>query len=130
MKKGYIYKIYSSNTNRVYIGSTFKLLGVRLYEHIESYEYAKRIKKKTNLCSSYEVIREGDYDIEEVYSGILSLKQLEEKETYYIHQHQPYAVNKKMPVASHKPTYQYKTSWGGDYRFNNNFLSIDLDVFL
>ncbi len=64
-----IYKITSSQTNKIYIGSTCKkYLSSRLSNH--KFEYSQRMLKK-NYCSSFEIVKFDDCKIEliELYNG-------------------------------------------------------------
>lgn len=66
MRKGVIYMIICNKTLDIYIGSTFKTIEERLKNHVYAYNaYSKQCGK---YCSSYDIIKNGDYRILELYS--------------------------------------------------------------
>jgi len=71
--KGYIYKITSPSTDKIYVGSTILSIKRRLDCH----------KKKSNDCSSSEIIKYGDAVIELLeeieYENKKELRRLERK---------------------------------------------------
>ena len=76
---GKIYRIVCNDTGLVYIGSTTQKLCRRLCEH--KYEY----KKKRYSCSSYEIIKGGNYDIILIEECNCNNKeQLHARERYHI----------------------------------------------
>ena len=62
----YIYKITSTQTQKVYIGSTFKKLNVRLYQHKKSYNRFQNGKGKN--VGAFDVVCFDDCVIEELES--------------------------------------------------------------
>ena len=61
-QQGKIYKIVCNTTNLVYIGSTCeKRLSTRLSHHVAHYKMF--LSGKTNYTSSYETIKNGNYEI-------------------------------------------------------------------
>lgn len=60
-RNGKIYLICSRHTEQVYVGSTTKSLGERLYSHENGYEWWKRTG--INYMSSYEILKLGGYYI-------------------------------------------------------------------
>jgi len=56
-----IYKIVDNTSNMVYIGSTCKPLKQRLSGHVAHYNCY--LKGKRNNVMSFEIIKNGDYDI-------------------------------------------------------------------
>jgi len=65
MESGKIYKIISDSTDKIYIGSTVKTLKERLEIHENDYEKwfnSDFIKKY--YCTSFEILKYGDYKIE------------------------------------------------------------------
>ena len=135
MRTGIIYKITSSHTDRVYIGSTFKMKDVRLYEHIQQYErYIAGISKY--CCTSRELLRYlPDCDVSVVKIGKYNSKQDLEQDERMVILNTPLTVNKNIPRGTsgapvYSPSaYHYRCSWGGDPRFGNNLLHIAGDVF-
>jgi hypothetical protein len=63
MKNGIIYKIVSDSTDKIYIGSTVKSLEVRLGWHEEGYRRWINSEFKFYYCTSYEILKYGDYKI-------------------------------------------------------------------
>ena len=58
---GKVYKIISNNSDRIYIGSTGFEIYDRLNKHMLDYEFYE--KHKYHYCSSYEVLKNGEYKI-------------------------------------------------------------------
>ena len=59
---GKIYKLVSSNTDEIYIGSTIKTLEKRKYGHLSAFKQWKDGKPNTSL-SSFRIIEAGDVEI-------------------------------------------------------------------
>ena len=89
-----VYKISSKNSNKVYIGSTIYDLGKRLEGHkVSYYSYDKY---RMGYCASYEIIRLGDYSIDEIGRyNCRDRKELEEKESMHIMEYGSKCVNVK-----------------------------------
>jgi hypothetical protein len=91
--KGFIYKISSPSTDKIYIGSTIMLLQNRFTKH----------KGKYNNSSSKQII---DYNnsiiesIEEIECN--SLFDLRDRERYYIELNRDICVNKAIPNRTYK----------------------------
>ena len=83
---GKIYKLYSNNSNMVYIGSTINKLNIRLNNH----------KHTKNRCVSSQIIKSGDYHIELIkeinYNNIKTLKKYEG----YYQSITPFCINKNI----------------------------------
>jgi len=60
--KGKIYKIWSFNSDEIYIGSTIQALSERLRGHKKCFNYYKKTGKK--YCGSYIILENEHYDIE------------------------------------------------------------------
>jgi len=84
MESGKIYKITSGNTDKIYIGSTIKSLEERLDRHEENYENWFNTDFETSYCSSFEILKYGDYKIDllEDYP-CLNRAELLEREGFY-----------------------------------------------
>jgi predicted GIY-YIG superfamily endonuclease len=124
----YIYRIYNDSHN--YIGST-KNMCKRISVH----------KTPKNECSSKIIIESGNYSVE-ILEECQENKR-NEREQYWIDRFE--CVNVNNPIAKKdwdkKPENkiamkewkrkdkQYKDSWGGDKRSNNNLLCISIDIF-
>jgi hypothetical protein len=84
-KNGKLYKLVSSLTNDVYIGSTIKTLNTRLSEHKSGYNFF--IEKKGTNCRSSRLFEKG---IDEVTIELIenyscnSRSELEKRERFYI----------------------------------------------
>jgi hypothetical protein len=82
--KGYIYKIVSSSTNYIYIGSTKNDINVRYYQHKCNYD--NYIDNNSGYCTSYQIIKYNDSKIEIIRevetTTSLELKRLESEEIY------------------------------------------------
>jgi hypothetical protein len=65
MEFGKIYKIVSDSIDKIYIGSTVKTLEERLERHETSYENWFNLDfNKKYYCTSFEILKYGDYKIE------------------------------------------------------------------
>lgn len=79
----HIYKIYCHWTGLNYIGSTTKPVKQRLKSHEYAYKYYKL--GKTNYISSFDVLKNGDYDISILESvEVESINELRKIEGAYI----------------------------------------------
>lgn len=82
---GKIYKLKSSHTDKVYIGSTTLDLDIRKQKHKEAYKLYKDGKKQ-RYCSSFEIVKYPDFTIELVEEKKCnSLSSLLKTETEVIH---------------------------------------------
>ena len=112
--KGYIYKITSPSTDKIYIGSTILSIKHRLYCHI-----------KNNNCSSMEIIKYGNVEIilleEMEYENKIELRK---KENEYIEINKTLCVNKLSPYADDdaKKNYQsvYRSKHCAEINKKNN----------
>jgi len=93
IKTGYVYAIRSGQTDKVYIGSTFKKLNIRLAQHRADYK-RYTTKGEYHYVCSYDIVKFEDHYIEELkkYQGI-NAKQLRENEGKIIKEMQTTAVN-------------------------------------
>jgi hypothetical protein len=92
-QNGKIYKIWSSQTNNIYIGSTTKLLCQRLANHKNDYKIYLKVRQ--DYISSYEILKYPDYQIEliENYS-CNSKEELNKREGEIIRQNKDICINK------------------------------------
>lgn len=104
--EGKIYKIVSDSTDRIYIGSTCKkYLSQRLSKHVCSYKLY--LQGKTNYVTSFDLIKNGDYDIVLLENVNCDNKeQLRARERYYIELYNNICVNKLIPNRSRKEHYE------------------------
>ncbi len=124
-----IYCIEDIN-NLKYVGRTKLKLNIRLNKH-------KHDKKINNYCSSKQL----DLDNCEIYSlETCNESQKKAREKYWINNID--CVNKYKLNIDYKDDYRMKRkielqnqlrkrkyTWGGDPRFHNNLLKIDIDIF-
>ena len=93
---GKVYRISCRTTDTHYIGSTIKPLGVRLAQHEHGFIQFDTCKSN-NYCSSYEVLRNGNYSIE-----LLELVPCNNKVQLYLrekhHIDSNVCVNKNAPI--------------------------------
>ncbi len=145
--QGKIYKIVDNTNGNIYFGSTTQKLETRLKQH------------KLLKYSSRDIIKNGNYDIVliENYPSN-SRKELESREGYFIRNNDcvnniivsrtpdEYYQEHKEQIRIQRIDYrkrtkekakvydknrkQYKKSWGGDARYDNNLLMIDTEIFL
>ena len=95
MTIGYVYKIYDNTNGNAYYGSTIQTLSKRMAKHKSDYKLW--FDGKGNNVTSFDIIKNGDYDIslvEEVeYQDI---KELLMRERFYIENN--VCVNKCIPT--------------------------------
>tara|TARA_R110002049_G_scaffold212178_1_gene383164 strand:- start:265 stop:663 length:399 start_codon:yes stop_codon:yes gene_type:complete len=127
-----IYKIIDNTNGNIYIGQTRKkYLCQRLAAH--KYDY----KSKKNTCSSGEIIKNGDYRMELIEeTDDKSRERYWVENTDCVNERIPgrtvceyYQAHKEKIIENSKQNNNYKYSWGGDTRFNNNLLKIDTELF-
>lgn len=110
--KGKVYKIVSSQTDKVYIGSTTKeYLSQRMSKHRENYK--SWLTGKQHYISSYDIMEYNDADIillENV--NCKSIDELRARERFYIEQYKDYIVNRYVPGRTIQEAYK-------EYRKNN-----------
>lgn len=96
---GYIYKITSDKTNKIYIGSTTMNLKYRLRQHISTYYNKKNV-------SSIEIIKYGNAKIELLEQiEFINIKKLKEKEGEYIKINNDICVNKQIAGRTYQERY-------------------------
>ena len=84
MFNGKIYKLYSPQCNKYYIGSTRVSLEERLDKHIESYGKWFSNNFEKGYLSSFEILKYGDYEIELIENfPEISTYDLEKREQYH-----------------------------------------------
>ncbi len=102
-KLGRIYKIWSPQTDKIYIGSTIQTLMERLYLHRS--DLKKSLQGGNKNISSIQITKYGDYKIEliEEYKFINKID-LRKREGYYIQKYKDICINKQMPGRPYKET--------------------------
>jgi len=102
-----IYELVSENTNDVYIGKTKQKLGARKSGHKSSYKrYVNGVigtEGRIKYCSSFEVIKYGDFEIKEIESNVEE-ENVAERERYWI-ENTPNTLNKVIPGRTQKEWY-------------------------
>ena len=137
-----IYKIIDNTNGNIYIGKTTQSLKRRLSHH-----------KSHKNCSSREIIKNRDYRIE-----LIEETDDESRERYWIensncineqipgrtdkeyyrdnkdkiqeYQRKKYEKNKEKKKDNMREYRKYRISIGGDPRYDNNLLKIDIDLFI
>ena len=106
-----IYKITSSETNNIYIGSTTqKYLSVRLQEHKRNYK--RHLNKKYGYTSSYEIIKYNDCKIELLESYPCDcIEELRKREGYW---------QRKIPCVNIRIEKRTKKEWIEDNKERHN----------
>ena len=108
--------------NKKYVGITKRKLSVRLREH----KYDLKFKN----CSSNKI------DLHNCQIELLEKTDDKNRESFWINKLDCVNTNKldfdeeEYQKNYHKNLHKYKQSWGGDRRWNNNFLEIDVNLFL
>ena len=99
LDKGKIYKIVDNTNNNIYIGSTCKTLNKRLSQHKCNYKLF--LKGVYNNVRSFDIIKNGDYQIELLENCDIKTKQeLLTREKYYIENN--VCLNKVIPGRTDK----------------------------
>jgi len=100
IKYGNIYKIYCNVTNQIYIGSTTQNLKSRLSQH--KYFYKQYLNGKNIYYSSFEILKNNNYEIQLIEK--CTLNELKIKEKFYI-KYLINVVNKNIPCRKIKEYY-------------------------
>lgn len=100
IKYGNIYKISCNITNKIYIGSTTQPLKSRLCQHL--WFYNQYLQGKKQYYSSFEVLKNNDYEIKLIEK--CPVNELKIKEKYYI-KYLIDVVNKNIPCRKIKEYY-------------------------
>ena len=101
-QEGKIYCIKDNTNGNVYYGSTCeKYLSKRIAQHRNGYKlYIKTNKRYT---SSFEILKNGDFDIELVEQfPCNSSDELLKRERYFIELNKEKCINKRMPSRTHE----------------------------
>ena len=125
IEKGFIYKLTSPQTEKVYIGSTLKPLYFRLYQHKQSYNRFEN--GKGNYIGSFEVIKFDDCIIEELESFEnltrkgLSIFERKWYDTYKANGVQLCNVNIPMRTKADwmRENKEFLDTWNKEYRVKN-----------
>jgi len=123
-----VYKILDNTNGNCYIGSS-KHYCIRKYAHINIYHES---------VSSKSIIENGNFTFSILEDNIK--ENLKEREQYYIN-NSVNCINKRKAYRTHeeKKIYnlqdmnkrrEYHKTWGGDKRYHNNLLLIDVNLFL
>jgi hypothetical protein len=152
-QNGKIYELVDLTNNNKYYGSTVQDLKVRKSGHVCNYK--SYLNKKNHYRSSFEIIKNNNYEIYLVENFPCNSKtELEAREGYYIRNNncvnkriegrtkkeyskeynKQYRIDNKEKRKEYLKEYfkqytKYNNSWGGDPRYNNNLLKINLDIF-
>lgn len=103
-ENGKIYKIVSDLTDKIYIGSTILPLNERLNLHKNKYK--TYIDGKYHYVTSFELIKLDSYRIELIENFPCNNKyDLEQREAFYIRQHEELCSNKVIP---HRTSKEYR----------------------
>lgn len=102
MNLGRIYKIKSEHNNDCYIGSTINNLNNRLSLHKSSYK--RYLDGKYGYVSSFDIIKNGNYNIELLEEiNFLNKQDLLNRERHYI-ENEPNCINKNITGRSRAET--------------------------
>ena len=115
---GRIYKITSSNTDKIYIGSTTKKLTERLRKHKNDYNCFKNGKK--HFIKSYDILEKKDYEIQLLEKiEYETKKELLEREGYYILKYRDICVNICIPGRTKEQYRKDNANKMKQYRIDN-----------
>ena len=102
-QNGRVYKIIDYTNNDIYIGSTTQTTIKRLQGHIHGYKAWKRKPEKKGHIRSYDIIKNGDYDIEILeFFPCSNNSELKQREKHYILTLK--CINKAIPARTRKET--------------------------
>lgn len=123
-KKGQIYRLWSSHTDKFYIGSTCSPLAKRLYGH--KADYKSYLNEKHNYITSFELFKLGidDVKIELIEDFICqNKKELDKREGELIRLHKNNIVNHSIAGRTQKEWRDFNkdkmTEYNKIYRFEN-----------
>jgi hypothetical protein len=122
IEKGFVYKITSPQTEKVYIGSTFKPLNVRLYQHKQA--YSRFLNGKGKKMGAFDVVKYDDCIIEELesFEG-LNRKALSVFERKWYDTYKDKVCNMHIPNRSKRDweleNKVFLDNWKKEYRVNN-----------
>lgn len=121
---GRIYEIISDSTDKIYIGSTKKTIERRLEEHEIDYKTWIDSDFKEKYCTSYEILKYGDYKIKQIceieYNKRPELNKVEGKyqvENYIKCVNTAICVNKPKKILDNKNRERY-TCYCGKEMYN------------
>ena len=115
-QNGKIYKIVDKTNGNIYIGSTCEKLVRRLSKHVSSYKVYCRNKK--DYTSSYEILKNGDYEIILIESFPCKGKdELHKQERYHIDKTK--CINKNNPTRTKEDDKLYHKKY---YKDNKNII--------
>ena len=148
-QEGKIYSFIDNTNGNKYIGSTTHTLKERLYNHKSHYKRYKQ-GKRTQGCASFKILENNNYDIKLIEEYPCETKrELEKREQYwldridninitrsYMTKEDRLKMNRicdRKRTRNYKPYLKkyrdYRSSWGGDPRTQNNLLLIDITLF-
>ncbi len=108
-RSGFIYKISSPQTDKVYIGSTTYSIKDRLSKHKNQYKRYQNVKD--HYVSSFEIVKYDDVKIELIEEiEYVNKKQLFEREKYFMETIQN-VVNKHRPIATKQEKKEQKKEY-------------------
>jgi hypothetical protein len=109
--KGFIYKIESTLTDKIYIGSTTKKIEYRLTQH--KYDYKRFIDGRFHNISSFEIIKLGNANITLIEEcDFNSIVELQTRERFHIELNKDKCINKCLPTRTIK-------EWSREYYQKN-----------
>jgi hypothetical protein len=108
-----IYKIFSIDSDDVYIGSTTETLSTRLSRHKSNYK--RYLNGKHHYITSFKILEKNNYDIVLIEECPCNSKQeLHERERYYIENNN--CVNKYIPCRTAKEYCQQNKDKKSEYQ--------------
>jgi hypothetical protein len=130
-----IYKIVDNTNGNVYVGQTKVSLAQRIANHKHDFKRGKSCSSQKILNNNdwfYELIEEIDDKSREIY-WIQNTENCINKNKYDFDikksKKEYYEKNKEYFKEHNKLYYNFKNSWGGHPRSNNNLLQIDVNIF-
>jgi hypothetical protein len=103
--KGKIYKLYSPQTDKIYIGSTCRLLCQRMGSHRSKYK--EYINNAFHYITCFDILKFDDCKISLIENVIGTCKKdLHKRERFHIESNKDICVNKMTPSRTHKERYE------------------------
>jgi hypothetical protein len=116
-----IYKIVSSNYDKIYIGSTTKTLLQRLSAHRSDYKLF--LNKKRKYCTSYCILEKENVSIELLeHVECSNIQELRQKERHYLDLYKEQCVNIVRPTITQDERKKYKQEWHQEHYLDKKAL--------
>ena len=118
--EGKIYKLTSSETDKIYIGSTYKPLNTRFSSHKYTYRN-KNNNSKCGSCKANELMKYADVKIELIENYSCETKaELLKREDEIIRQFRDIAINENMPIRDEENLKKYMAEYNKTHYYKHH----------